>query len=509
MTRLGKLTPVLIREGAIKAGVCVRPIVRELVDTHTGESTLVPIPCGSTLASKCPPCADKARRLRIQQCREGWHLEHEPPRPEPNDQDDDTDNEDQADEDDQDEEQQRRVRSTRRRDDVPDLPRLKVEERTVGRAFTASDGKVWRPSMFVTFTMDSYGRVHRDGTPVDPESYDYRRAALDALHLSKLWDRLIQNLRRAVGYEVQYFAALEPQKRLAPHLHAAIRGAIPRKILRKVIAGTYASVWWPPHDKVVYGGDHVPVWDELAGGYVDPDTTEPLPTWKQALDALDADEEAQPAHVVRFGKQTDMQGFVAGTAKTDRAIGYLTKYLTKAINDPLDGDEDQDVSPARAAHIDRLHAQVRRLPCSKRCWNWLAYGIQPKDARDGMRPGQCPAKAHDREHLGCGGRRVLVSRYWTGKTLTQHKADRMGAVRAVLEAAGIDPEDTSRRSATVVDEDGQPRYLWHALDLDHLPTYASVIARTIAERNQWRHQYEEAKQRAGPTPSNSATDHAA
>ncbi|GAA2757386.1 hypothetical protein F4554_000128 [Actinopolymorpha rutila] len=63
-----------------------------------------------------------------------------------------------------------------------------------------------------------------DGTPVDPASYDYRRAALDALHLSKLWDRVTKNLRRAVGYEVQCLATLQPQRRLAPHLHVAIRG---------------------------------------------------------------------------------------------------------------------------------------------------------------------------------------------------------------------------------------------------------------------------------------------
>ena len=339
------------------------------------------------------------------------------------------------------------MRSTRRRDDVPDLPRLKVEERTLGRTFTGRDGKTWRPSMFVTLTLGSYGRVRSDGTPVDPASYDYRRAALDALHLSKLWDRFTKNLRRAVGYEVQYFATLEPQRRLAPHLHVAIRGAIPRRLLRQVIAATYASLWWPAHEEVIYAGKHVPKWDDKKGGYVDPDTRRQLPTWEQALDELDADPDAEPAHVVRFGKQSDMQGIIAGTDKADRRIGYLTKYLTKAINDPLDGDEDE-VSPARRAHVERLHAQVRILPCSKQCANWLAYGIQPKNAHDGMRPGECRAKAHDRQHLGCGGRRVLVSRYWTGKTLTEHKADRLGAVRAVLEAAGIDADDTNGCSAT-------------------------------------------------------------
>lgn len=86
--------------------------------------------------------------------------------------------------------------------------------------------------MFITLTCDSYGRVSTDGTPTDPSGYDYQRAARDAIHFAALFDRLIQNLRRYLGYDVQYFAVVEPQKRLAPHVHVAIRGTIPRAELR-------------------------------------------------------------------------------------------------------------------------------------------------------------------------------------------------------------------------------------------------------------------------------------
>jgi len=327
--------------------------------------------------------------------------------------------------------------------------------------------------------------------------------------LAKLWDRFIQNLRRAVGYDVQYFAVLEPQRRLAPHIHAAPRGAIPRQLLRQVIAATYASVWWPPHDRIIYAGTNIPVSDNQAEAYVDPHTHTPLPTWDQALDELDHDEDAGPAHVLRFGRQSDMQGLIGDTSQADRRIGYLTKYLTKAITDPL-GDQDDELSPARLAHIDRLHEQVRWLPCSPACWNWLAYGIQPKDAPDGgAAPGQCPSKAHDQEHLGCGGRRVLVSRKWTGKTLTVHKADRRSAVRMVLEAAGVDPGEADRYSATQTCDDGTPRYAWLPVDYDDFPTYIAVIAASVAQRQRWRTQYEKAKQRAGPQFGNSATNPAA
>ena len=139
----------------------------------------------------------------------------------------------------------RRHRSTRRRQDAAPLPRRTVSARTVGKTYTAPDGKTFRPSLFVTLTCPSYGRVGEDGAPADPDTYDYTRAARDALHFAALFDRFIQNLRRFTGYDLQYFAAIEPQRRLAPHVHLAIRGTISRHELREVIAATYHQVWWP------------------------------------------------------------------------------------------------------------------------------------------------------------------------------------------------------------------------------------------------------------------------
>ena len=112
-------------------------------------------------------------------------------------------------------------RSTKRRQGAPNLPTRRVSKTMVGREFAGR----FRPSMFVTLTCDTYGRVRDDGTPVDPDRYDYRRAARDAVYFSSLVDRWWQNLRRVVGWDVQYFATVEPQKRAAPHLHTAIRGS--------------------------------------------------------------------------------------------------------------------------------------------------------------------------------------------------------------------------------------------------------------------------------------------
>src|SRR5437660_8401206 len=59
-------------------GVCIRPLAMRRIDTTTGRSDIVPVPCGSTREDQCPRCADKARRLRMAQCRQGWHLDTEP-----------------------------------------------------------------------------------------------------------------------------------------------------------------------------------------------------------------------------------------------------------------------------------------------------------------------------------------------------------------------------------------------------------------------------------------------
>jgi hypothetical protein len=438
----------------------------------------------------------------MHQCREGWHLTTEP---------DPTPGEAEADDDPSEPERDvvdagpddagaRRVRSTRRRQDAPDLPRVPMDDRTVGATFETPDGRTYRPSMFLTLTLPSYGRVTAEGVPVDPERYDYRRAALDALHFPKLVDRFWQNLRRCAGYRVQYFAAVEAQRRLAPHLHAAVRGVVPRRVFREVRAATYHQLWWPPHDTPVYDAGRHPVWDDRAG-YVDPDTGVPLTTWDQAMTALDADPDATPAHVGRFGDQDDYQGLLGGSADADRSVGYLCKYLTKSIAATY--DDGEDVSPARTAHIERLAEVVRWLPCSERCANWLRYGIQPAGAGPGLRAGHCKAKGHDRDHLGLGGRRVLVSRQWTGKTLGDHRADRAAVVRAVLEDAGYDPDDHDHLSIT--GSDGQ--YAWELLGRSQVDerTYAAAVAIQLATRQRWRGEYEAAKSGAGPPQTTAAS----
>ena len=369
-----------------------------------------------------------------------------------------------------------------------------MEDRTIGRVYTAPDGKTYRPSMFLTLTLGSYGRVSAEGVPVDPDSYDYRRAALDALHFPKLVDRFWQNLRRCAGYEIQYFATVEAQRRLAPHLHAAMRGTIPRRIVRQVRAATYHQVWWPEHEVPLFTADRLPGWSPEEGGYVDPSGWL-LPIWDEALDQIDADMDSEPAHVVRFGEQDDLQGLLAGTPDADRRVGYLCKYLTKDIAATYDDGDPRRPARRTSTAWPKRSAGCRARP---RAPTGCATASSPRTPTPGWSRA-CKHKAHDRATLGLGGRRVLVSRKWSGKTLAGHRADRAAVVRAALEEAGIDPDDHDELAVTGTDG----RWSWELLGRSRVDdrTYAMAIGEQIVTRQRWRTQYEAAKAaRAGPEP---------
>jgi hypothetical protein len=165
---LAQITTEMAQEMAVNSGVCIRPVMKRVYDRDTGTDARVPIACGSTREAVCPPCARKARVLRIQQCAEGWHRDTEPDHGAQLDQADnerdDQDGEDSA-------EGARRARSTRRRPDAADLPQVPMANRTVGRTFHTADGKEYRPSMFLTLTLPSYGPIRPGtGVPVDPDS---------------------------------------------------------------------------------------------------------------------------------------------------------------------------------------------------------------------------------------------------------------------------------------------------------------------------------------------------
>jgi hypothetical protein len=119
-----------------------------------------------------------------------------------------------------------------------------------------------------------------------------------------------------------------------------------------VTKATYLQMWWPQMERPVYV-HRLPLWD--GENYRDPDTGFALPTWDQALEVLDEDPDAKPAHVMRLGQQVDIKGIVAGTPDADRAVRYLTKYLTKAVAETYADDDGTD-----AAHEDHIDDSTTR-----------------------------------------------------------------------------------------------------------------------------------------------------
>src|SRR5215467_1911777 len=75
------LTRELLTQTAEKFDVCTRPLAFRRTDLSTGQTDIVEVPCGATQADKCKPCAERHRRDRQQQIRDGWHLSTEPVRP--------------------------------------------------------------------------------------------------------------------------------------------------------------------------------------------------------------------------------------------------------------------------------------------------------------------------------------------------------------------------------------------------------------------------------------------
>jgi hypothetical protein len=183
------------------------------------------------------------------------------------------------------------------------------------------------------------------------------------------------------------------------------------------------------------------------------------------------------------------RGADAGPAAPQAPL--LTKYLTKQV-----GDCHHAETAAERAHVARLAEALRFQPCSPTCANWLRYGIQPKNARPGLVPGCCKGKAHDPDHLGYAGRRVLVSRKWSGKTLADHRTERQAWL---LSALGVSATDSAR-------------YSWELVtpgDSDHLD-YPRRLLHVVADRLRWQTALAEARRRTQePTGDISAARRAA
>jgi replication initiator protein RepSA len=116
-----------------------------------------------------------------------------------------------------------------------------------------------------------------------------------------------------------------------------------------------------------------------------------------------------------------------------------------------------------------------------------------EEPRPGLVPGTCKGKAHRPEHCGYAGRRILVSRKWSGKSLADHRADRKAWL---VQTLGLETPDPAR-------------YTWSQVtpgDPDYLPPEQRLL-HIIADRARWKTALAEARRKAGsPSAELSATD---
>jgi hypothetical protein len=210
--------------------------------------------------------------------------------------------------------------------------------------------------------------------------------------------------------------------------------------------------------------------------------------------------DAEPAYVARLGTidPREMKGIEAGSRDAERCIRYVTKYLTKDL-----GSQAAARGQAQRAHANRLHAELSVLPCSPTCANWLLYGIQPDRAKPGLVPGRCTGKVHQRATLGFTGRRVLISRQWSGKTLADHRADNHAWVKAII-AGAVDGHDQAEAQP---DQPGRYAFELALPGEPDVPPAEHRILRAISTRIQWRSAL--AKARQGPPGAVSAIQGAA
>ena len=422
-------------------------------DLDTGQTEIIDLPCGATQEAKCPPCAKRARRLRQQQIREGWHRDDEPdpgpraghrrtevadraagasrvrprrsrprrasgtrsptstprstnsrtpsppkgsaagsPHPTP----------------------PTRTRTTRRRQAAeavhPPAAGRPRPAPAAGRARAPSAGPTPAgtarvPAVDVADPDPRLLRpVHTDGTPVDPDSYDYRRAAWDAVHFARLLDRFWQNLRRAVGWNVQYAGCVEPQRRLAPHAHFAIRGTIPRAA---AAAGRRRHL--PPG--VVAAASTQLVYDSTgprSGTTTRRRTSTRTPGSRcrpglTPWTLIDATPTPNRRTSPASASQVDAKGVIAGH-RGRRPDASATSPSTSPSTPPT-ATRSPPTGNARTSTGSGTNCGTPRA--RERCANWLLYGVQPKKAHGRLQPGNCKGKVHQRDTLGFGGRRVL------------------------------------------------------------------------------------------------------
>ena len=202
------------------------------------------------------------------------------------------------------------------------------------------------------------------------------------------WTGSGRTLRRCVGWEVQYFGTIEPQRRGAPHFHAALRGTIPRTELRAIAAATYHQVWWPAHDEITLQRGSAAAVGRRRARVRRP---------RHRRGAADVRRRrrrssTEPAHVVTLRAAGARQGHPR-RHRGSRPAHRLPHQVPHQVRSPGRRPRRATSPSGSASTAAGCVAELDRTPCSPHCPVWLLYGVQPRKV-PGTRP--CPGCARAR-----------------------------------------------------------------------------------------------------------------
>ncbi len=349
------------------------------------------------------------------------------------------------------------MRSTRRRQDAADLPRVPVEDRTVGRVFTAPDGQEYRPSMFLTLTLPSYGPVRRRG-PGRPGPLRLPAGRAGCAALPEAGRPVLAEpapLRRLQGPVLRRRRTPTPPRPAPARRRSAAPSPAPPSA--RSSSATYLQVWWPPFDQPVYVHRHPGVGRHR------------LRRPRHRRRPADLGRGARPARR-RPGRPAGARDAVRHPDRHARHHRPLRRRrpgrpLPHQVPDqspsPTPTPTTTPTSPAYLAHVDRLHAELRWLPCSPTLRELapLRHPTRPTPA-----PACAPAAAPRKPTTANTSASAAAASWSPGsgpaRPSREHRADRATVVREALLTAGIVAPEIERLAADVTLPDGRPRFVW-------------------------------------------------
>lgn len=248
------------------------------------------------------------------------------------------------------------------------------------------------------------------GTPIDPSTYNYEKAAGFNAHCSRLFAVFVQKLRRLTGDSVQLVRVIEFQRRGLVHVHALLKGRVDEHTFRLAIQGGIN----PRTGRIIQATE--------SGGY-------------------------------RFGRQCDIRP-VQDAARINNYLRKLVSYAVKTAGEDLVQGAEHSFAMAKAG--------AKTVSCGCRlddCQDGSRYFGSGPNKMIIAKPASHSCRRHKMARSGWGfrGHVLSASRGW-GLTFTEIRQERCqyAAERMETEWVVVSFQRITGRPAPVFDQVAEP-----------------------------------------------------